>query len=326
MRRSSGTRLVATEALAVLREPFAWLRPLRAAVGELEPAPLLSLVGASHPLVRAAAIAALWWVPADVAWPVLERHVTAEPPVALSAVRAATLLGGDRLAPFLTAATNHPDKDVVTSAALALLDTAGSGALPLVRQLAPRMDRWALSQALARHGDAADVPIVADRMKFVVGKQKVKSIPWEGITLLPFLYRHRDQRRAAAAIEAVRQHVGELEPSDRAWLGLFQPGFEDLAPAPAPLPPPTNGPAGPEFRMPADPYDPAEWLPCQWRTRLLRVGEHPNTAWIDITEPSNEPTAMTLAEVEARHGNVSVRADDRRVTDPLGCPPWMTAK
>ncbi len=170
------------------------------------------------------------------------------------------------------------------------------------------------------------MPVVADRIKFVVGKQKVKSIPWEGSTLLPFLHRYRDQRRAVAAIDAVRQHVDELEPSDRAWLGLFLPGFEDLAPAPAPLPPHTQGVAVTEFRMPADPHDPAGQWPCRWRARLLRLGEHPHAAWVDITEAANEPTAMTLAEVQARHGNISLPADDRRVTDPLGCPPWMNAQ
>jgi hypothetical protein len=318
--------LVAAEALAVLREPFAWLMPLREVVGELDPALLLSLTGADHPVVRAAATEAMWWVPADVAWPVLDRNVTAETRVAQAAIRAAGLLGGDRLAPFLVAATNHADKDVVTSAASAVLDAAGSDALPLVRQVAPRMERWALCQALARHGEAADVPVVADRMKFVVAQQKVKVIPWEGITLLPFLHRHRDQRRAAAAIAAVRQHVDSLEPSDRAWLGLFLPGFEDLAPEPVPIPSQAaDGVAVTEFRMPADPHDPAERWPCQWRARLLRLGEHPNASWIDITVPSGGDTAMTLAEVEARHGSTSVRADDRRVTDPLGRPPWMTA-
>jgi hypothetical protein len=145
--------LVAAEALAILREPLAWLRPLRAVVGDLDPAPLLHLAGANHPLVRAVAIDGMWWLPADVAWPVLSRNVS------VAALRAAVLLGGDRLPAFLTAATDHPDKDVVTAAACALLDTVGVEALPVIRGVAPRMERWALCQALAKHGEAADVPI-----------------------------------------------------------------------------------------------------------------------------------------------------------------------
>ncbi len=102
--------LVAAEALAVLRDPCAWLLPLRAEVGEVDPAPLLGLAGGSNPLARAAATGALWWVPADLAWTVLERNATTEPRVAQAAVWAAGRLGGDRLVPFLTAATNHPER------------------------------------------------------------------------------------------------------------------------------------------------------------------------------------------------------------------------
>jgi hypothetical protein len=289
----------------------------------------VSLAGAGHPVVREAATDGLSWLPARSAWPVLEGNLAAEARVARAAVRAACRLGGDRLAPFLTAATtHHPDKDVLTSAAVALLDATGGTALPVVRRLAPRMERWALGQALARHGQVEDVPFVADRLKFVVTKQTVTFTPWEGITLLPFLYRHRDQRRAAAAIETVRQHVDRLEPGDRAWLGLFLPGFEDLAPAPVPLPVPLPAPAtghGVEFRAPADPHDPGERWPCRWRARLLRLGDPPNASWVDITGGTAAPTAMTTDEVQARHGDLRLPADDRRVTDPLGCPPWMTA-
>lgn len=173
-----------------------------------------------------------------------------------------------RAVPVLTGLLGESKTDVRVSALDSLVALIGHDALPHVRQAAatwPPPARYAAYALLAEHGTADDVPLIAERVRRLLGRaRKMEDIPSELTFELPFLLAHVGHPEVNRALDKVRRRWSALFDGERAWVGAHHP---ELMPAEAVVPPVRT----PRHHLPRCPTDldalvsatPRRWLP--WR-------------------------------------------------------------
>lgn len=132
------------------------------------------------------------------------------------------------------------DSDVRGTALSSLVECDAEQALPYVREAAatwPGPVRYTATALLTEHGDERDVPLVAERVRKLIGRTRsMETIPSELQHLLPFLAVHRPAPAVETAFAYVTRRWSALFEGEQRWIGERFPELvpDGVAPPPAP--------------------------------------------------------------------------------------------